>query len=331
MKFLKRFLIALILIIATIFIIYKLGPKIPEPIFSHTLPEIPADIITLDNWVKQHESKYPTLKAGNEAKIVWNDGISISTEYAIVYLPGFGASHQEGFPVHTNLADSLNANLYLARLKGQGLNSENAYKGLTAESYMESAMEALSVGKLLGEKVIIAATSTGAAQALWLASEFPNDVEGLILYSPYIALRQAFNERLVLGPWGKNITKLVMGGEINHEVRPDSIAAFWSEYYHVDAYYSLFSMINKSMIQETFQKVQCPVFMAYYYKDESNQDNVVSVEAMKEMFAQLSSKIKKEIPFSESGNHVIASRLRSKDWIGVQDSSWHFIKNNIIN
>jgi pimeloyl-ACP methyl ester carboxylesterase len=218
----------------------------------------------------------------------------------------------------------------LARQRGHGLLSEKAFKGLTGESYMQSAMEALAIGQQLGEKIILVGTSTGAAQAIWLAAQFPESVEALILYSPYITLRDASNEKLVMGPWGAEMLNYVMGGEVNHEVRPDSVAAYWSEYYHLDSYFALFSMVNASMKTEVFEKVNCPVFMAYYYKDKDNQDDVVSVSAMQEMFSQLQTPVKKAIAFPQSGNHVIASDLRSKDWKGVRDSSWVFIKNNVL-
>lgn len=43
------------------------------------------------------------------------------TKYAFVYLHGFSASEKEGHPVHRNIAKHFNANLYLARLQGHGL------------------------------------------------------------------------------------------------------------------------------------------------------------------------------------------------------------------
>lgn len=331
MKVFKRILIGLIILLLALAVIYFLGPKLERPQFAQDLPEIPADIITLESWVNDRELSNSNIKPNNQAQVIWFDEKLNPTEYSVVYLHGFGASHQEGFPVHRNLADSLEANLYLARQIGHGLSSENSFKGITAESYMMSAMEALSIGQLLGEKVILIGTSTGAAQAIWLAAQFPDQVEALILYSPYIALKNSSNEKLVLGPWGTTFTEWVMGGEVNQEIRPDSVAAYWSEYYHLDAYFALFSMIHESMQAKTFEKVNCPVFMAYYYKDEENQDEVVSVPAMKEMFEYLPNEHKKAIAFPNTGDHVIASELRSKDWLGVRDSSWVFIKEVVLN
>ncbi|MGM0581854.1 MAG: alpha/beta hydrolase [Bacteroidota bacterium] len=326
MKIIKKVLIGLVVLILSLVVLYFLGPKLETPNFSKNIPEIPADIITLENWLNEKESKLTDIKPNNQAQIVWHGEKFNSTDYAMIYLHGFGASQQEGYPVHKHLADSLQANLFLARQKGHGLSSQDAFKGLTADSYMMSAMEALSIGQQLGDKIILIGTSTGAAQAIWLAAQFPDQVEALILYSPYIALKNSFNEKLVLGPWGKTFTEWAMGGEVNREVRPDSVAAYWSEFYHLDAYYSLFSMINQSMKPEIFENVECPVFMAYYYKDDKNQDKVVSVSAMKEMFDQLATDNKKAIAFPNTGNHVIASDLRSNNWEAVRDSSWQFLK-----
>ena len=326
MKVVKKVIIGIIGALIVLVIVYISGPKIDTPRFSRDLPEITADVVCLESWVRKKEANQKDIKPNNEAQIVWYDEQQCQTEYAVVYIHGFGASHQEGYPVHLNIADSLQANLFLARQKGHGLSSELAFKGLKAESYMLSAMEALAIGQQLGDKIILMGTSTGASQAIWLAAQFPDLVEALVLYSPYIALPNAMNEKLVLGPWGETLTKWVMGGEVNQENRPDSVAAYWSEYYHLDAYFALFGMIDASMKPTVFEKVNGPVFMAYYYKDEENQDEVVSVAAMKEMFAQLGSSNKKAIAFPKAANHVIASELRSQDWESVRDSSWVFLK-----
>lgn len=329
-RILKRVILILLSIIVIGVAIFLMGPKIPKPELSLEYPEFNSEIISLEGWIENRESNAGEIKFDNEANIVWNDSIPAKTEYSVVYLHGFGASHKEGFPVNVNLADSLNANIFLARLSGHGLASQDGFKGLTAEKYMQSALEALAIGEAIGEKVILVGTSTGGAQALWLAAHYPEKVDALLLYSPYIALKDEANAQLVLGPWGKQITKWTLGGEISETQRPDSVAAYWSTYYHVDAYYSLFSMINLINDSEIFNKVQCPVFLAYYYKNEEEQDDVVSVAAMQEMFTQLNSEDKKEIAFPESGDHVIASSLRSADWIGVQDSSWAFLKSYVL-
>jgi len=324
-KILKRVLLALVVLVVAALLLYFVGPKAEKPDFLSKLPVVNTGINQLDSLVKHNEKQAGAIKTDNEAKIVWADSVGQKTKYAIIYLPGFGASQGEGIPVHTNIADSLNANLYLARLKGHGLSKKDALVDLTSENYMASAMEAFSLGRKLGDKIILMGTSTGASQALYIASQFPNQIEALVLYSPFVELADANLNTLSKGPWSEKIAGMMLGNEVTYTERPDSVAAYWSSYYHVNAYNALFNMIHSSMIDENFEKIMQPVFMAYYYKDEDNQDDVVSVAAMKDMFEELSSNNKKSIAFPKAGDHVIASKLRSKDWQAVQDSTFKFL------
>jgi hypothetical protein len=67
--------------------------------------------------------------------------------------------------------------------------------------------------------------------------------------------------------------------------------------------------------------------MAYYYKNEDEQDKVVSVKAMLDMMEWVSTPTEKKQAeaFPESGNHVIASEFRSADWRGVVRGSADFL------
>ena len=83
------------------------------------------------------------------------------------------------------------------------------------------------------------------------------------------------------------------------------------------------------MNKETFKKISQPVLMLYYYKDEQNQDPVVKVSAMLEMFNELgtpaSLKTKKALP--NTGNHVIASPIKSADIQSVEKETISFLQN----
>jgi len=81
------------------------------------------------------------------------------------------------------------------------------------------------------------------------------------------------------------------------------------------------------MKPEVFEKIKCPVFLAYYYKNEEEQDKTVSIPAMLEMFDQLgtSPELKHKMPLPETGAHVIASYIRSKDWQSVERETTRFL------
>ena len=82
------------------------------------------------------------------------------------------------------------------------------------------------------------------------------------------------------------------------------------------------------MNADTFRQVDQPLFMGYYYKDEENQDKVVSVPAMLQMYEQVSTpeKWKNKRAFPESGDHVISSSITSASWEEVLEESIVFLE-----
>ncbi|HNY14475.1 MAG TPA: hypothetical protein PKI12_02965, partial [Bacteroidales bacterium] len=101
----------------------------------------------------------------------------------------------------------------------------------------------------------------------------------------------------------------------------------WVMEYRLEALVALQDLVTNTMKAETFEKVMCPVFLAYYYKNEEEQDKTVSVPAMLEMFEQLGTPpdMKRKMAFPETGAHVIASYIRSKDWQSVQNETDKFL------
>lgn len=285
----------------------------------------------LDNYLSIQESKIEGLKQGNQAKVIWaKDFYQQKSPVSFVYLHGFGASQREGEPVMSMLSEKYNANVYMARLKEHGIDRANSFEYLTPENYLASAVEALQIGKALGEKVILVSTSTGGTLSLILASQ-DEDILGLILYSPFIDLINPAMARIIL-PGGKENFVKAIGGEIQKQQRPEEETKYWSTTYHVNGYVSLIKMVKENMLEDTFSKITLPVFLGYYYKDEEEQDKVVSVSAMLNMFEKLgtadNNKIK--IAFTEVGNHVIACDIRSKDWQSVYAETIKFIDSIIL-
>ncbi|MCL5126870.1 glycerophosphodiester phosphodiesterase family protein [Algibacter sp. L4_22] len=286
----------------------------------------------IENIVNAKESNTKNIKPNNQARIIWSENYKEKqSPIAFVYLHGFGASSREGEPIMSKLSKRYNANVYMSRLKEHGIKRADNFKDLTPENYLETAKEALSIGKLIGEKVILVSTSTGGSLSLKLASE-DSSIAGLIMYSPFIDLiNPAF--KTIVTPEGKaGFIKMNKGSEIIKQTRPEEEAKYWSTIYHVDGYEALIKMIIKTMTPQTFSKVKTPTFVGYYYKNEEEQDQVVSVPAILKMFDSLGTpenkKVKKAFP--EAGNHVIGCDLRSKDWRNVYNQTLAFIDDVIL-
>lgn len=315
--------IILIVLVST----YFLGPRPSNPKFDYALPIIGNDI---SDYVSSIEQTHK-LKANNEAKIIWADSTHQPTEYAIVYLHGFSASQMEGDPIHREIAKKFHCNLYLARLAEHGIDTTEALLNLTAEKYWESAKQAYAIGKKIGKKVILMSTSTGGTLSLQLAAAYP-EIAGLVLYSPNI---EVYNPAAPLldNPWGLQIGRIVMKGNyVNVHYTDSAYPKYWNAHYRIEAVVALQNLLEATMTKELFNKIHQPTLVLYYYKNETEQDHVVKTTAIKKMFANIATpdslKVLKAMP--NTGNHVLASPIVSKDVAGVEKETAAFIAAKII-
>jgi len=85
------------------------------------------------------------------------------------------------------------------------------------------------------------------------------------------------------------------------------------------------------MTKETFSKVDEPLFLAYYYKDEEHQDPIFKVDAMIKMYEQVKTPVsqKQKQAFSEAGTHVIGCQLTSGAWKEVELANFIFAEEKL--
>lgn len=298
-------------------IAYLAGPKPKKPKFDKRLQTLLATPQQLEALIRAKEQQHK-VKPDNEARIVWADSIQKKTEYAVVYLHGFSASQMEGDPVHRRFAKEFGANLYLARLADHGIDTTETLLNFTADRFWESAKEALSIGRAIGDKVILVTTSTGGTVGLMLAAEYPDDVHALINMSPNIAINDpaAF---LLNDPWGLQIARTVLGSRYREWIADPKRMQYWNNKYRIEALVELEQLVEHGMNKETFERVKQPCLTLYYYKDEAHQDPEVKVSAMLEMHEQLGTpaELKQITAIPNAGAHVLGSSLTSKDVEGV--------------
>jgi esterase/lipase len=323
MRLISRWL----LVTAGILVLYWVGPNPADPVYTNDLPVLSDSPQQLEMYVAEQEKKHQ-IKPDNQARIVWyNDSLKNTTEYALVYLHGFSASQEEGNPVHRNLAKAFGCNLYLARLAEHGIDTSDALLNYTAEGLWQTAKEAYAIGKKLGKKVILMGTSTGGTVALQLAAAFP-EIAGIILYSPNIAINDP-NAWLLNNPWGLQIARLVKGSNFNTAGQDDSTyKKYWNHTYRLEATVQLQELLETTMLPATFGAVRQPVLALYYFKDENNQDKVVKVSAIQKMMQELGTpdSLKRSVAMANTGNHVLASPIVSKDVSGVEKETSTFLQ-----
>lgn len=323
----KKFLKLFAGILLVLLIVYFAGPKPSKPTFESPAINLPQSLAELEKLINDTETIVRGLKPGNEARIEWADSTrKEKTKLAFLYLHGFSASHGEGEPVHRNLAKKYNANLYLSRLEDHGIDlGDSTMINITSDKYYYSAEKALQIAKRLGDEVIVIGTSAGGMLTLNLASRHPK-IKAIILYSPCVQLYDKMAP-ILDNHWGKQIASAVAGPVSVYEAENAGHANYWTLKYRIEGLVTLQNLITNSMKTEVFSKIKCPVFLAYYYKNEEEQDKTVSVPAMLKMFDELGTpeNLKRKVAFPETGNHVIASYIRSKDWQGVERETDKFL------
>jgi len=315
-------------IILVLLIAYSVGPKPAKPDFKMPEISVTSTLIDLEKQITENEKVVQGIKPDNQARIVWADtATKKKKKIAFLYLHGFSASQAEGDPVHKDIAKKYNANLFLSRLATHGIDrGDSSMIDLTADDYVASAEEALFITKQLGEEVIVIGTSAGGALTLFLASRHP-EIKAIVLYSPCVKLYDG-TAVILNKPWGLQIARKVTGGPVNkYEAESPEHANYWQLRYRIEALVALQNLVANTMKPETFSKITCPVFLGYYYKNETEQDNTVSVPAMLTMFEELGSPagLKQKMAFPETGAHVISSYIRSKDWQSVERETDKFL------
>lgn len=282
----KRYvLLILVLVIGAIWFYLSLPKQ-----YSYEKPELPA---SFEEFYKQELNTSRDLGArpGNEQKLIrYGD----KTPVALLYIHGFSASRAEGEYTVDVLADELHANTYYMRLPGHGTNRED-HAAASFSDYLDNAITTLHMMQELGDTVIIVGTSMGGLVATYLAAEYPDMVDGLLLASPFYDYANTMGHALkvpgslTLIQWmdGKD-RPLKREGEWATKVQPG-----YDDYWYPQQYYaalqSLEDLRNYAAKDRVFEKVNVPVLVLAYYKDEEHQDGAAHVKAMEEAFSKFAS------------------------------------------
>lgn len=325
MKVLRGFAIFFLLLGA----LYLVGPRVETPELNDSPVSVPSDLMSLERWITENENALGNVRSGNASQIIFNDSVPKKTKFSVLYLHGFTASGREGEPVHRDIAKALGANLYIPRLYGHGLEETEPMLGFNNEDFWESGKEALAVAKQLGEKVIVLGTSHGGALSLSLATD--PDIAALCLFGPNIAVYDP-KAKLLSKPWGLQIARLVKGGNYHYMVTSNEEKKnYWTTKARLESLIHMQKFLDVKMRKATFKKVLAPVFLGYYYKNDSLQDQVVSIPAMLEMYDQLGTPqhLKQKKAFPEAGDHVLTSYLSTENYEAVTREVLQFLSDKL--
>jgi esterase/lipase len=297
----KKIAMRILIFMAILVIVFSAGPRTKIDLHLKTI-NLPND---LDQYLAQSEGQFPDIVPGTEKTIVWANPAKTKTPLSIIYLHGYSATRQETAPLSDEIAAQLGANLFYTRLSGHG-RSNAAMAEPTVNDWLNDTMEALEIGKRLGDKVIVIGTSTGGTLATWLAEQ-PNmdEVLAYILLSPNFGPRDQNSEILTL-PWARQLAPVIVGPEYSWEPTSAEHAKYWTHSYPSPALVTMMGLVN-FVRTSNLKSIQKPVLVIY-----SPNDEVVNSEKTKRRVAQIGSAIKEIDPILDSGNpenHVLAGDI----------------------
>lgn len=285
---------------------FSAGPRtsVDPDVAAPRLPDAPAE---LDLFLEASESRYPGIVPGTEKRILWADpGAPSRTDYAVVYLHGFTATHRESAPLTERLAHELRANAYLTRLTGHGRTPE-ALGEAEAGQWLRDAAEAMEIGRRIGRRTILMGISTGGMLATWAAAhpEWREGIAALVLISPNYAMADRRAWVLDL-PWGGVIARLVQGPEHGFEPRNELHRRYWTERYPTRVLLELGALV-RIVDAGLMGRISAPALMFL-----SPRDRVIDPGVAERRFGELGSAERRLVRVSEiagSGEHVLAGDI----------------------
>lgn len=297
----------------------------PRPEADTTVTFNPATLgDNLDAYLAKSEAQFPDIRPNNQKQIVWAYPASRArTPLTIIYVHGFSASPAEIRPLPDMVASELGANLYFTRLAGHG-RSNDAMGSASVNDWVNDFAEAMAIGKKLGEKIIVVATSTGASLATWAAGqpEFAPDIAGLVLISPNYG-PQASGSFLLTAPYAEKIVGLIVGESRSFEPRNEAQAANWTYQYPARALIPM-AVLVKMANQTDVSDISIPALFVY-----SPNDAVVRPELTEKIIARWGGPKQTRVVevTGDNSNHVIAGDILSPGTTrGLADEVTTFIK-----
>ena len=235
-----RTIMGLVLVVTTVAVValvalYRMPPELALEREARIAATTGAD--ALEAQIATDEATVGAIREGLAKQIVWaNPAERQKTAISVIYVHGFSASAAEVRPLPDLVAQGLGANLFFTRLAGHGLNDPDALGLVTIEDWADDIGEALAVGKLLGDQVVVISTSTGASLVTWALGRpaLADRVAASVFLSPNYGV-QASGSFLLTGPFGSQIARLLLGERRGFEPISPLNAHNWTTDYPVEA------------------------------------------------------------------------------------------------
>lgn len=303
---LRRYFYGVIVLIIAAAAVFLLGPR--TEVSTRITFEAASIGENIEAYLETREARFADIREGLQKKIVWAYPLSkAKTPISIVYIHGFSASSGEVRPLPDLVAERLGANLFYTRLTGHGRTGD-AMGEATVEAWINDTAEALEIGRRLGERVIIMATSTGGSLDTWAAAQprLINGVAGIVNISPNYGINNPA-ARAMTWPWAKQLIELVEGKRRSFEPANELHRRYWTHEYPSAVALQVAEIVELANDAE-IHNIQVPALFIF-----SEDDKVVRPDKTR-LIAETwgaSTQIVLVGNSDDPNNHVIAGDARS--------------------
>lgn len=232
------------------------------------IPEGPE----LDAWLAAREAIVPDLRPGTDKRIYWAGRPGYKTRYSLIYLHGFSATRMEVSPVAERVARAIGANLFMTRLAGHGRDGAAMAEPVVGD-WLADFDEAMAIGRILGEQVIVVGTSTGATLAVAGAGRDDAGIAGMVLISPNFRLKASGGWILPL-PLSRLVVPMVVGCDRSFVPRSEAHGVGWTASYPSVALVPMARLMRRAK-KTAVEGFKFPVLFVY-----SPDDQVVDTDAI---------------------------------------------------
>lgn len=281
----------------------------------------------LERWLAAQEAAVGGVRSGCEKRIVWHDGANShgrqKTKTALVYIHGFSATGEEIRPLPDLVAKALGANLYFARLTGHG--QDGAAMGrATLRDWECDVVEALSIGRRIGEEVILMGCSTGCTlitQALAEAAGRPESqattpsaqtaaaVKAAVFVSPNFGLTNAFAHTVLQLPGVRHWGPRLLGRERSFDPINADHSAYWTVKYDTAAVFTMADAVRAAMGAD-IENISVPAYFAF-----NEEDQVVRADFTRKVMARWGGDVRMDLlvqtEADDAMGHVMAGDVFS--------------------
>ena len=227
------------------------------------------DIEDIDSLLESQEKMVRFLRPGTEKKVLWAQGNGVKSKTSIVFIHGFSASRVEIDPVVNLIAAELNANVYFTRLRGHGQDGK-ALGEATYEQLLDDTIEAIEIGKSIGDDVVLMGCSTGCS-LIHIALGQDHDIKAAIYISPNFGPKPIKGQALRT-PGAKFLVPLVFGKEHSFVAINDEYATCWTTKYPTKALFTIKTTVLAAH-QVDHRTIKVPIMMWF-----SDEDKVVNAK-----------------------------------------------------